>query len=78
MASPDIQKPARRRARRRCAVVRDGAASGPKPRARRALTAVLALLGVLAVPSVAAAQDTTFYLDRLRIGGAHRQHLGIA
>src|SRR5688572_14175330 len=36
-----------------------------------------ALLAVLAVPSVAAAQEPTIYLDRLRIGGAPDDGIGV-
>ncbi len=45
-------------------------------RATRA-PAVLALLATLAVPSAAAAQDTSMYLDRLRIGGAPDDGVGV-
>jgi OOP family OmpA-OmpF porin len=46
-------------------------------RGARLVPAVLALAGVLSIPSVAAAQDTTLYLDRLRIGGAPDDGIGV-
>lgn len=43
----------------------------------RRSSAVLALAAVLLVPSLAEAQDTTMYLDRLRIGGAPDDGIGV-
>ena len=41
------------------------------------LLASLALIGTLAAPSVASAQQTTFYLDRLQMAGAPDDGIGI-
>ena len=46
-------------------------------RGARRLPAVLAFVGVLALPAAAAAQETTLYLDRLRIGGAPDDGIGV-
>jgi OmpA-OmpF porin, OOP family len=43
----------------------------------RRLSAVLVVLAFLALPGTAAAQDTTMYLDRLRIGGAPDDGIGV-
>lgn len=49
----------------------------PAPQRRPRLVPLLALLGTLAAPTVASAQQTTFYLDRLQMAGAPDDGVGI-
>lgn len=68
-----------RRALRRRSGIAHAAPLLKSTRARRVapLLASLALIGILAAPGVASAQQTTFYLDRLQMAGAPDDGIGI-
>lgn len=56
---------------------RDNRSAMKKSAEARWLAPAFAMLAVLAAPSLASAQDASFYVDRLRIGGAPEDGIGI-